>query len=106
MLKIKNQKSKILKLFGRGSRRGFSLAAAVSPESPGGSELAQFVPHHVFRHEQLDELAAIVDQERLPDKIGNNGAIARPGFQWFLVAFALLLIHFRQQALVHVWSLF
>jgi len=50
-------------------RRGLRLAAAVTPKNAGGGELAQLVPNHVFRDEQLEKLIAIVDFKGMPNEI-------------------------------------
>src|SRR5579872_2671589 len=78
------------------------LAPAVSLEQPRGSEFAELVADHVFRHVQLGELPAVVNQEGHADELGDDGAIARPRLQRFTVARALVALDLGHQALIDV----
>src|SRR5512135_3204585 len=42
-------------------------------EDPGGGELAELVPDHVLRDVHGDELLAVVDGQRVPDHLGDDG---------------------------------
>src|SRR5258708_309125 len=95
---ICNRKSEIL-------LRCFSLAATVSAEHAGRRELTELVADHVLRDEALDELAAIVDQERVADELGHHGAVARPGFDRLAVP-GVLAFHLCQQPRGHVRPFF
>ncbi len=54
-------------------------APAVAAEYPRRAELAQLVPHHVFRHEHLMERLAVVHHEGVPDELRHDGAGPPPG---------------------------
>ena len=75
-------------------------------EHAGRREFAELVPNHVLGHEQLREILAVVDHERVADKIGHNRAVARPGLDRFAVASALLLFDLPQQPNVHIRTFF
>src|SRR5690242_19845643 len=65
-------------LFDLSGARGGGLAAAVAAERPGGRELAELVAHHVFLHEHLQELVAVVDLEGVAHELRDDRAGARP----------------------------
>ena len=52
------------------------LVALVTVERARRGELAELVPDHVLRDEHRNELAAVVDREREPDRFGNDGRTA------------------------------
>src|SRR5437016_633639 len=79
-----------------------ALAAAVAAEEAGRGELPQLVADHVLRDEQLDELPAVVHQERVADEVGYDGAVAGPGLQRVTVGRPLLALDLGQQALIDV----
>src|SRR5579883_588063 len=66
------------------------LAAAVTLEGPRRGEFAQFVADHVFGHVQPHELPAVVNQERHPDELGDDRAVAGPGLERLALAEALV----------------
>ena len=74
--------------------------------SPRGRKLAEFVPHHVLRHEQPGELPAVMNQERVTDEIRDDRAIARPGFERVAVAAFFLALDLGEQALIDVRPFF
>src|SRR5262245_45061531 len=84
-------------LLGRGL-----LPAGVPLEQPGRRELAELVTDHVFRHVQLHEDAAVVDQERLLDEVRQDRAVARPRLDRLAVAGLLRLLDLGQKPLVVV----
>src|SRR5579864_4805614 len=86
--------------------RGCLPAAAVTLEYTRRRELAQFVADHVFGHEQLHELPAVVNLKRLTDKFRHNRAIAGPGAQRLALVELLLLFNFFQQSQVYIWTFF
>src|SRR5690606_2614132 len=55
------------------------LVARVTVEGPRRGELAELVTDHVLRHEDRDELAAVVHGERERHRLGDDRAAARPG---------------------------
>src|SRR5436305_9921107 len=57
------------------------LAAAVTAEDAGRGEFAQLVADHVFRHEQLHELLAVVDLKGVADEIRHDHAVPGPGLE-------------------------
>src|SRR3954469_13789748 len=65
---------------------GGDLLAAVALEGPGRAELAELVPDHVFLHEDLDELVAVVDLERVADELRDDRAGGAPGLGGLLGA--------------------
>src|SRR5262245_26196475 len=67
------------------------LPAAVTAEHAGGGELAEFVADHVLGDVHLDELLAVVNQERVADEVGDDRGVPRPGLEWFAVSAALAL---------------
>src|SRR5262245_30277203 len=78
---------------GRGRRgRRLGLAAGVSLERPGRGKLAQLVSDHVLGHVHLEERLAVVHQERHPDEVRVNGAVARPRLDRVAVAAGLRLL--------------
>src|SRR5216684_6427554 len=91
-------------LFG-GRSSGFRLAAAMAFERPRQRELSELVPHHILGHKHLDEQPAVVNQERVADKIRHNGTIARPGLDRLAMA-GLLPLHLVQQAKIYVRPFF
>src|SRR5258706_11432561 len=54
----------------RGCRR-LRSAARMALEHAGRGEFAQLVSHHVFGHEQLHEVLAVVNHERMADEVGH-----------------------------------
>src|SRR5579884_1529441 len=88
-----------------GGRR-LALAAAVPLEDPRRRELAELVSDHVLGHVQPHELPAVVDQERLPDELRHDRAVAGPGLDRLAAAGALLPLHLAHQALVDVGPFF
>src|SRR5476651_1689360 len=84
----------------------FRSAARMSLEHAGRSEFTQFVADHVFGHEQLGEVFATMNQERMPDEVRNDRAIARPSLDRLTTSGALLLFDFAQQALIDIRAFF
>src|SRR5262245_57777070 len=78
----------------------------MAPKHTRRSELTQLVPDHVFGHEQLDELPAVVHHERVPDEIRHDRAVARPRLERLAAARAPLPLDFGQQPLIHVRPFF
>src|SRR5436190_14077509 len=83
-------------------RGSLGASARMSLEETRRSELAELVADHVFGHEQLHEVLAVVHHEGVPDEVGDDGAIPRPRLDRLTAAGALLLFDFRQQALVDI----
>src|SRR5579872_2338893 len=54
------------------------LVAGMAGEGPGRRELAEFVTHHVLRHQHGQKLATVVDAEGQPNELRQNGRAARP----------------------------
>src|ERR1019366_4579992 len=86
--------------------RGFRAPTAMALEHARRRKFAELMPNHVFGHEQLHEILAVVDHERVPDKIGNDRAIASPGLERLSTIVTLLLFDFRQQAFIHIRAFF
>src|SRR5262249_732731 len=81
-------------------------AAAVSAKNPRRRELTQLVTHHVFRHEQLGKLPAVVNQKRVSEEIRDDGAIPRPGLDRITMSRALLFFHLGKQLFIHIRAFF
>src|SRR5687767_4811936 len=82
------------------------LATAVAAEHARRCELAELVPDHVFLHEDLEELVAVVHLERVPDELGDDRARAGPRAQRLLGAVLVQLGHATKEFLVDVRSFF
>lgn len=50
----------------------------MSPENPGGGELAQAVTNHILSDEHFDVRLSVVHEESMPNKLGDNCARPRP----------------------------
>src|SRR5581483_2241310 len=61
------------------------LLPGMAPEGAGHGELAQLVPDHVLGDEDRDMLAAVMHQQRVPDKVREDGRAARPGLDRLLL---------------------
>ena len=59
---------------------------AVSFEDAGRRKLAELVADHVFSDVNRDKGFAVVDVERVTDKIGRNGRPTRPRLNWLVSA--------------------
>src|SRR5256885_8290025 len=84
---------------------GLFRVMPVSAEAPRRRKLAQQVPDHVLGDEDRHVLLPVVNRERVPDHLGKNARISRPGLDHLLL---LLLIHRRHllhQRRMHVRSL-
>jgi hypothetical protein len=81
------------------------LGTTMAAESSGRCELAKLVSNHVFRHEKLRELPAIVDKERMSYEVRDDGAIPRPSFDRLAMA-GLLLFNLCQQPHIDVGTFF
>src|SRR5262245_5275803 len=89
-----------------GGRCRLAARARMSAEHPRRRKFAQLVADHVLRHEQLDELPAVVNHERVPDKVRHDGAIARPRLERLATARTLLPLHFGQQPIAYIRTFF
>ena len=58
-------------------RRLLALRSVWPRNSARRGELAELVPDHVLGHEDLQELVAVVDHERVPDELGRRSCSAR-----------------------------
>src|SRR5437016_3432382 len=92
---------------GWGTSGGFLLGlAAVAAEGPRGGKLTQLVADHIFRHEHLHVLLAVVDHERQPDKLRHNGAGAGPRRDRLLGAGLQAGLHLLEDFEVYEWTFF
>src|SRR5437764_10193079 len=78
------------------------LLAAVAAERPGGGELAELVPDHVFLHEHAQELVPVVDLERMAHELGNDRARPRPSLDGLLGPVLVQLRDLAVELLVYV----
>jgi hypothetical protein len=70
-------------------------------KEPGRSKLSQLVPNHVFRHEDRNELLAVMDRERMSDHIWNDGGPSRPGLNDFSILILIHPLYFLKQMVVN-----
>src|SRR5204863_1625163 len=77
-----------------------SFVARVRQERPRGRELAELVADHRLRHEHGNVLAAVVDRERVPDHLRDDGRAARPRPDDALVAFLVHVLDLLHEVLV------
>src|SRR5690606_15809333 len=82
------------------------LAARMPAEVPRRAELAELVPHHLFRDEDLVEDLAVVDLEGRPDELRHDRATTRPGPDRRPRAALLGTLHLEEQLLVHERAFF
>ena len=71
-------------------RGGLGSARGVALEGAGGRELTKLVAHHVLRHVDRNELAAVMDGDGVADEVRVNRGPAGPGTENLLV---VRLIH-------------
>src|SRR4030042_1373411 len=50
----------------------------MAEEGAGGSKFSQFIPYHVFRHKNRNELIAVVDGGNLSDHLRKDGRTPGP----------------------------
>src|SRR5258706_8990368 len=86
-------------------RRLLDFLAAVTLERAGHRELAELVTDHVLGDVDRNELASVVDGDRVTDHVRNDGRAARPGLDDLLVAFAIHRVDLRLQMAVDERSL-
>jgi hypothetical protein len=75
------------------------------PERPRRRELAQTVPHHIFRDENRHVLLTVMDSERMPDEIRVDHGTARPRLDRLLPAGRIHFLDLIEQALLNVKAL-
>jgi len=78
----------------------------VPTKSTGNAELAELVAYHVLGDEDFVENLAVVDQEGLANKLGNNGTPAGPGFDRVPNVGLLLVDDLSQELFVVIRSFF
>ena len=79
---------------------------AVRNESPRGSKLAELMPDHVLRHENGDEVLAVVNEECVPNEVRRHHRAPRPRFDGPLLPRLIHCIDFVEQFDVDVRTLF
>src|SRR5690606_7707436 len=62
------------------------LVRRVTEEGARRRELAELVAHHVLRHQDRQELLAVVNTERQADELRHDGRAARPGLDDLVAA--------------------
>src|SRR3954449_13398876 len=85
---------------GRRAGGGGRLAATVAAEGAGRGELAELVPDHVLLDEDLQELVAVVDLERVAHELRDDRARPRPRLDGLLGAVFVELAHLLVELLV------
>src|SRR5215470_15830431 len=86
----------------RHRRAGLSgLLAAVALEDPRRREFAELVPDHVLGHVHRNELAAVVDGDRVADHVRNDRRAPRPGLDDLLLAGRVERGHLLGEVVVH-----
>ena len=79
---------------------------AVAFEDPSRSKFAEFVPDHVFRDVDSDEVLAIVNIEGVADEIGDDHAAAGPGLDRALDGLFVHFVHFDEKLLLNEGTFF
>src|SRR5439155_13263503 len=74
--------------------------AGVGAESPRRSELAELVADHLLGDEDRDVLAPVVDRDRVPDHLREDGGGPRPGANHVLRARGVHLLDSLEQTLL------
>src|SRR3954447_7952390 len=77
------------------------LVAGMAVEGAGRRELAKFVADHVLGHQHRDEFVAVIDPERQPDKLREDGRAPRPGADYLVSPRAARLLGLLQQIAVN-----
>src|SRR4030042_871900 len=88
----------------------------MAEEGAGGRKFSQFIPYHVFRHKNRNELLAVVDGESLSDHLRKDGRTPGPRFDDLTALrpyglfnlFHQMRVHKRALAngTCHVWLLY
>jgi hypothetical protein len=73
---------------------------------PCGCELAELVTDHILRDENGHELAPVVDGEREPDTIGDDGRTTGPGLDDLLAPCFMGMPHLPDEVVVDERSFF
>jgi hypothetical protein len=74
-------------------------------KEPGWSKLSQLVPNHVFRHEDRNELLAVMNGERVSDHVWNDRGPSRPGLNDLSIFILIHPLHFLEQMIVNECAL-
>src|SRR5712671_3929284 len=92
----------------RGLLRGWSGSRfhRMSPELSRWRKFAQLASHHVLGDVHRNKLSAIVDRQRVPDKLGQNRRAPRPGSQNLLLVLVIHRGHLLRQVVVCKWAFF
>src|SRR5260370_249890 len=83
-----------------GLRGGLSCLGRVALERARRRELAELVAHHVLRHVDRDELAAVVNCNGMADEVRGNGRAARPGAANLLIVRLVHNVDLRHEVTV------
>lgn len=78
----------------------------VPTEGPGWGELSQLVPDHILGNVNWDELLAIMDRQRVPDKLGNDNGPPRPGLDDLLLPALIHRFDLLEKLGIHIRTLF
>ncbi len=78
-------------------RRLLSFFACVTPEGSRWSEFAQLVTNHVLADQHFHVLTTIVNHEREPNKLRNDGTGPCPGFDWLAGTSFICLLNLAEQ---------
>src|SRR5262249_31114409 len=84
----------------------FGFPAAMTFEDTRRRKFTELMANHIFGHVKAKKALAVVDEEGRPNEFGDDGAIARPRFDRFPIARALIAFDFGNQALIHVRPFF
>ena len=78
----------------------------MTTEHASVAELAEFVAHHVFGDEHIDERTAVVHLEGVTDKLRHDGAGARPGLDRLATIGGVETLHLAVDAFNDVRAFF
>jgi hypothetical protein len=75
-------------------------------KGPSGGKFAQFVSHHIFRHEYGDKLPAVMDGEGQTHKVRGDQGSPGPGFNDLFAFLVLLDVHLFLQGSIYKRTFF
>ena len=82
------------------------VVAAVGDKLTSQGKLPELVADHVFRHEDGDEIATVVDQECVANKIRRDHRATRPGFDRTLAVGFVQFVDLSEKLLINERSFF
>ena len=78
----------------------------MAAENASQREFAQLVADHFFGNENLQKRFAVVNEERVADKFGDDRASARPSLNRFFFALLIELFDFSEKFIINERTIF